>query len=269
MVRASDANAWNELISAFVFVEHGGTQADTGWLCKANSGGTLETTAVEWVQFSSAGLIEVVNAAGTGVTMVNAKSGNQFPVKRIAGATGIVVADVGGVATVSPSYGTVANTILQGSHHGSTGTAHGNATTSVAGFMSNTDKTKLDGVATGANNYVHPTGAGNNHLPTGGNVGQILKNTASGTATWQDESPNATHTGEVTGATVLTIAANAVTTVKILDANVNNFNVVIMVYETATGNTVEADVTARTANSYTLTFSPVPVAGKYTIITQG
>ena len=43
------------------------------------------------------------------------------------------------------------------SHVGATGTAHGNATTSVAGFMSNTDKTKLDGIATGANNYVHPT----------------------------------------------------------------------------------------------------------------
>jgi hypothetical protein len=35
-------------------------------------------------------------------------------------------------------------------HVGSTGAAHGNATTSVAGFMSSTDKTKLDGIATGA-----------------------------------------------------------------------------------------------------------------------
>ena len=34
--------------------------------------------------------------------------------------------------------------------------------------------------------YTHPTGAGYNHLPTGGSVGQILKNTASGTAAWQD-----------------------------------------------------------------------------------
>jgi hypothetical protein len=32
-----------------------------------------------------------------------------------------------------------------------------NATTSVAGVMSSTDKTKLDGIATGANAYVHPT----------------------------------------------------------------------------------------------------------------
>jgi hypothetical protein len=39
--------------------------------------------------------------------------------------------------------------------------------------------------ATNANAYTHPTTAGNKHIPTGGTVGQILKNTASGTATWQ------------------------------------------------------------------------------------
>lgn len=36
-------------------------------------------------------------------------------------------------------------------------TAYGVATTSVSGLMSSTDKTKLDGIATGANNYVLPT----------------------------------------------------------------------------------------------------------------
>ena len=43
------------------------------------------------------------------------------------------------------------------SHIGATGTAHGVATTSVAGFMSSADKTKLDGIASGANNYSLPT----------------------------------------------------------------------------------------------------------------
>jgi len=47
-------------------------------------------------------------------------------------------------------------------------------------------KTKLDGIATSANNYTHPTGAGNLHVPTAGTVGQVLTNTASGTGTWQD-----------------------------------------------------------------------------------
>lgn len=43
------------------------------------------------------------------------------------------------------------------SHIGTTGASHGVATTSVNGFMSSADKTKLDGIATNANNYVHPT----------------------------------------------------------------------------------------------------------------
>ena len=48
------------------------------------------------------------------------------------------------------------------------------------------EKTKLQGVAANANNYVHPTTAGNKHIPAGGTVGQILVNNGNGTAEWQD-----------------------------------------------------------------------------------
>ena len=34
--------------------------------------------------------------------------------------------------------------------------------------------------------YTHPTTAGNKHIPTGGTVGQIMTNSASGTAVWSD-----------------------------------------------------------------------------------
>lgn len=66
-------------------------------------------------------------------------------------------------------------------------------------------KTKLDGITAGATKveksttngnvkingtetvvYTHPTSAGYKHIPTGGTVGQVLKNTASGTAAWAD-----------------------------------------------------------------------------------
>jgi hypothetical protein len=70
--RATDANTWDELRSAFVFVEQGTTNSDTGWVCTANSGGTLETTAVTWVQFSGAGEY----LAGTGLTL----TGNTFSI---------------------------------------------------------------------------------------------------------------------------------------------------------------------------------------------
>lgn len=62
--------------------------------------------------------------------------------------------------------------------------SHSAATTSAAGFMSAADKSKLGGIATGANNYVHPTSSGNKHIPTGGSSGQILRWAADGTAAW-------------------------------------------------------------------------------------
>ncbi|MCF8366551.1 MAG: DUF1566 domain-containing protein [Bacteroidales bacterium] len=56
------------------------------------------------------------------------------------------------------------------------------ATTSAAGSMSAADKSKLDGVAANANNYLHPTGDGNLHVPATGtsNNGKVL--TAGATA---------------------------------------------------------------------------------------
>jgi len=39
-------------------------------------------------------------------------------------------------------------------------------------------------VADGANNYSHPTGAGNNHIPSGGSADQFLKYSSSGVAVW-------------------------------------------------------------------------------------
>lgn len=58
------------------------------------------------------------------------------------------------------------------------------ATPSKNGLLSSTDKTKLDSIAASANNYVHPSGSGNNHIPAGGNSGQYLVWSAAGTAVW-------------------------------------------------------------------------------------
>lgn len=65
-----------------------------------------------------------------------------------------------------------------------TNTALPAATTSAWGVMTDEDKTKLDGIATNANNYTHPTSAGNVHIPSGGSSGQFLKYTSDGTAVW-------------------------------------------------------------------------------------
>lgn len=61
------------------------------------------------------------------------------------------------------------------------------------------EKTKLQGVADNANNYVHPTTAGNKHIPAGGTPGQILVNTGDGTAKWQDNQGGGGGTIDFTG----------------------------------------------------------------------
>lgn len=74
--RSTDANTWEELVSAYTFVETGSTYADTGWVCTVNSGGTLGTTPVTWSQFSGAGTY----VAGTGLTL----TGNTFSITNTA-----------------------------------------------------------------------------------------------------------------------------------------------------------------------------------------
>lgn len=63
--RATDMDAWTEVPGAFCFVEQGSTYADTGWACTADAGGTLNTTAITWAQFSGAGTY----IAGNGLTL--------------------------------------------------------------------------------------------------------------------------------------------------------------------------------------------------------
>ena len=68
--------------------------------------------------------------------------------------------------------------------NGTNATTTAVATTSANGLMSKDMVTKLNGIATGANNYTHPATSGNKHIPSGGSSGQILRWSADGTAVW-------------------------------------------------------------------------------------
>lgn len=107
---------------------------------------------------------------------------------------------IGDGVLVTPAFSSVTGkpTTLDGygitdaapsSHVGATGGAHGVATTSTAGFMSSADKTKLDGVAVNANNYVHPTTDGNLHVPATGTNSQnkvLVAGATPGSFSWVD-----------------------------------------------------------------------------------
>jgi hypothetical protein len=114
--RSADMNVWDEVPNSFVFVETGTTQADTGWVCTANAGGTLGTTPITWTQFSGAGTY----TAGTGLTL----TGNQFSI------TNTGTAGTYGSATQSPVFVTNA----QGQVTSVTNTTITPAVGSITGF---------------------------------------------------------------------------------------------------------------------------------------
>lgn len=65
-VRAADMNGSSEFAGSFVFVKEGTANQDTGWVCTTDDPVVVDTTAINFTQFSSAGII----TASTGLTKV-------------------------------------------------------------------------------------------------------------------------------------------------------------------------------------------------------
>jgi hypothetical protein len=83
LTRASDMDTWPEAPAAAVFVELGSSLADTAWVCTADSGGTLGTTAITFVQFAGASTY-TFGSTGAGTTLVATNStANAFKVRTV------------------------------------------------------------------------------------------------------------------------------------------------------------------------------------------
>ena len=54
--RATDSDVWDELTGSLVYVDQGTTQLDTRYFCTSNSGGTLGSTSITYVQDTSGNL---------------------------------------------------------------------------------------------------------------------------------------------------------------------------------------------------------------------
>jgi len=86
--RSLDMDIWEEVPSAYVFVESGTSYQDTGWVCTSNAGGTLGTTPITWAQFSGAGSY----TASTGLTL----TGTAFSITN----TAVAAASYGSASSV-------------------------------------------------------------------------------------------------------------------------------------------------------------------------
>ncbi len=117
---ALDFNTWTEIPGSFVFVEAGGTTLqNTGWICTAAVTGTLGTTAITWVQFSSAGAYTASNGlalTGNNFTLAGsptistgdlligaATAGNVVNLADVATGNALISGGVG----VAPSWGKI------------------------------------------------------------------------------------------------------------------------------------------------------------------
>lgn len=110
-------------------------------------------------QATSAGQAATQGAADVREILDNLNTGPVVSVNGKFGAVNLVKADLGlgnvdNTSDLNKPISTATQAALGGKSD--SGHAHGAATTSAAGFMSAADKTKLDGVATNANNYAHP-----------------------------------------------------------------------------------------------------------------
>ena len=123
--------------------------------------------------------------------------------------------------------GNLIDSTSKASDFATSGHAHSAATTAVAGFMSASDKTKLDGIAESANNYTHPA-THSADIITDGTTNKAYtateKTKLSGIATGANNYIHPNHSGDVTsvGDGATTIANDAVTNAKMANMVANS-----------------------------------------------
>ena len=166
---------------------------------------TTNQSGATTVTISNSGVTS--NVAGTGISL--------------SGGTGAVTITNSGVTAITTNTGLSTNA-----------SATGAVTITNTGVTSITTNTGLstNASATGAVTITN-TGVTSNVAGTG-----ISLSGGTGAVTITNSSPNATHTGDVTGATALTIANDAVTTAKILNSNVTLAKIANITAGTILGN---------------------------------
>ena len=206
------ASPSGEIPGAFVFVEYGTTNADTGWVCTTNAPVTVGTTDIVFVQFSGAGSFSANTSAGLVLlgTQFNAKvDGNSNPTTAFDGNGNIYVP--AGAAFTTPNIGAATGTSLTVTSNVIANVLTANLTLDVTG-NANVGNLGTAGLIIATGNI------------SGGNITTAGQVVATGNGTFGNISTTGSG-GNISGANV--ISANTLTAT----ANVNADNLV--------GNTVQ------------------------------
>lgn len=215
--RSADANAWDELVSALVFIESG-SQAGTAWYCPVQPGGTLGVTPITWSNFSIAGTYyagtgltlaaNTFSITNTGVSAATYGSSSQVPVVVVNAQGQITSASNTSIAIAASQItsGTIDSARIAGDYSGITGVGtltnltvsntitgsiSGNAATATSA-TSATTATNIAGGATGSVPYQSAAGA--TTFVGIGSTGQILT-VSGGVPIWAAPATN----GDVVG----------------------------------------------------------------------
>lgn len=237
--RTADMNVWSEVPSAFTFIQQGTTLSDTGWVCTADPGGTINVTAMPWTQFSGAGTY----LAGNGLQIV----GNTFSVKPNgtsldASSSGLKISDTYAGQTSITTLGTIGTGVWHGSvvdvAYGGTGAAtftagyvkaNGTTAFTTVATIPNTDITGLGTMSTQNANNVAITGGSSavSTLKTLGLTGYLYGNDTSA-VTASTTIPNTAITGLGTmstqNANAVAITGGTITGLTNLGADYLQFN---------------------------------------------
>ena len=210
------ASPSGEIPGAFVFVEYGTTNADTGWVCTTNAPVTVGTTDIVFVQFSGAGSYTANTSAGLILvgTQFNAKvDGNSNPTTAFDGNGNIYVP--ANAAFTTPNIGAATGTSVTVTGNVIANVLTANLTLSVTG-NANVGNLGTSGLIIATGNI------------TGGNISTGGTVTATGNGTFGNISTTGSG-GNISGANV--ISANTLTAT----ANVNGVNFVGNTVQLATG----------------------------------
>jgi len=178
--RAVDMDVWAEVPGAYTVILNGG-QLDTGWVCTATQTGTINVTAMPWVQFSGTNTYY----AGTGLTL----SSNTFSITN----TGVSASTYGSASAVPVIAVNAQGQITSASN------------TSIA--ISYTQVSGLGTMSTQNANNVAITGGSINGTTIGGSSAAAITGTTI-TATSSFSGSGSGLTGTATG---LSIGGNAAT----------------------------------------------------------